>query len=87
MLDVHVENGDLTQEEIDAYIAYGREKYPSREIFALDIRLDGEEVDLKFYFKPRFQHVYRATDYLVKSLDVLNDAKRAEYFDKVTHSL
>ena len=51
----------------------------------MDIRLDGDFVDLKYYFQPRFQHVYRATDYLVKTLDVLNDAKRAEYRDKVTH--
>lgn len=85
MLDIHIENGSLSQEEIDAYVAYVREKYPTREIYAMDIRLEGEEVALKYYFRPRFQHVYRATDYLVKSLDVLNDAKRAEFADKVAH--
>ncbi len=85
MIEVHVINGDLSEPEIDAYIAYGREQYPDREICGVDIRLDGEFVDLKYYFQPRFQHVYRATDYLVKTLDVLNDAKRAEYRDKVMH--
>lgn len=87
MLDIHIENGDLPQEEIDAYVAHMRAKYPTREIYAMDIRLEGEEVALKCYFRPRFQHVYRATDYLVKSLDVLNDAKRAEFADKVAHSV
>ena len=85
MIEVHVINGELSEPEIDAYIAHGRKQYPHKEIYAVDIRLDGDFVDLKYYFQPRFQHVYRATDYLVKTLDVLNDAKRAEYRDKVTH--
>lgn len=85
MLDVQVHGGTMAQEEIDAYISYGYKKYAGKEIYAVDIRIDGEDVDLKFYFRPRFEHVYRATDYLVKTLDVLNDAKQAEFRDKVTH--
>ena len=44
MIEVHVINGDLSEPEIDAYIAYGREKYPDKEICGVDIRLDGEFV-------------------------------------------
>lgn len=85
MLDIRVKGGEISQEEIDAYVSHGYQTYPDKTIYGLDILLDGEYVELKYYFQPRFQHVYRATDYLVKSLDVLNDAKRAEYRDKVTH--
>ncbi len=85
MVEVQVFGGTLSEAEIDAYLAHGCKSYPDREIHAMEIHLDGEFVDLHYYFSPRFQHVYRVTDYLVKSLDVLNDAKQAEFRDKVTH--
>ena len=36
----------LSQQEIDAYVAYSKEKYPNRAIKSLTIKADGEFVDL-----------------------------------------
>ena len=75
--------------ELNSHIHKSQDDHPAVYVGTYakynDGSLDGDFVDLKYYFQPRFQHVYRATDYLVKTLDVLNDAKRAEYRDKVTH--
>jgi len=43
---------------------------------------------LKFYFKDMdFQHAYRSADYLVNSMEKLNDAKQVEFSQKVKHKV
>ena len=86
MIDVTVQNGTIDQKEIDAYIAYGRKKYPGKSIIAMDVTLDGDFVDLKYQFSPQpFERIRRITGYLVGTLDRFNDAKRAEEADRVKH--
>ena len=88
MIDVNVSNGTIDQSEIDAYIAYGRKKYPGKSIVGLDIRLDGDYVDLKYRLATQpFERIRRITGYLVGTLDRFNDAKRAEEHDRVKHSV
>lgn len=85
-MKVNVINGELDIQEIDQYIKYGERKYKGRQIRQLDITIDGEFVDLKFYFKDTdFQYTYRSADYLVNNMDKLNDAKQAEFSQKQTH--
>lgn len=85
-MKVNVLNGELDIHEIDRYIRYGEEKYKGRQISQLDITLDGEFADLKFYFKDTdFQHAYRSADYLVNSMEKLNDAKQVEFSQKERH--
>ncbi|MDD6278663.1 MAG: hypothetical protein PUA81_02570 [Oscillospiraceae bacterium] len=85
-MKVNVINGELDIHEINEYIKYGQQKYKGRQISRLDITLDGEFVDLKFYFKDTdFQHAYRSADYLVNTMDKLNDAKQAEFSQKQRH--
>ena len=88
MIDVTVQNGTIDQKEIDAYIAYGRKKYPGKSIIAMDVTLDVDFVDLKYQFSPQpFERIRRITGYLVGTLDRFNDAKRAEERDRVKHGV
>lgn len=85
-MKINVINGELDVHEINQYIKYGRDKYRGRQIRQLDITLDGEFVDLKFYFKDTdFQRTYRSADYLVNTMEKLNDAKQAEFSQKERH--
>ena len=86
--EVEILNGaQLPQEEIDAYIARGKEKY-GREPVKLIIGVDGEYVDLEYRFaRVPFERIRRITGYLVGTLDRFNDAKRAEEGERVRHGL
>ena len=85
-INVNIVSGTLPQEEIDAYIARAREKY-GREPLGMDIRVDGEYVDIDYDFgSVPFHRIRRITGYLVGTLDRFNDGKRAEEHDRVKHS-
>ena len=87
-MKINVIGGEMERHEIDEYIKYAAEKYTGRQIGQMDIIIDGEFVDLKIYFKDMdFQRAYRSTDYLVKTMDKLNDAKRSEFSEKERHSV
>lgn len=87
-MKVNVINGTMDDAEVRGYMDYVRKKYADREIESLDITVDGEYVDLKCHFGDSdFRHVYRSADYLVKSIDKMNDAKKAEYFDKIANTV
>jgi hypothetical protein len=84
-VNVHIVNGTLPQEEIDAYIARAHEKY-GRDPLAMDIRVDGEYVDIDYDFGTvPFHRIRRITGYLVGTLERFNNAKRAEEHDRVKH--
>ena len=85
---VTVKNGELSQEEILAYVAHVEKENPNRSIEALTIELDGEYANLSYTLKPvPFERIRRITGYLVGTMDHWNDAKRAEERDRVKHSL
>ena len=85
---VTVKNGELSQEEILAYVAHVEKENPNRSIEALTIELDGEFVNLSYTLKPvPFERIRRITGYLGGTMDHWNDAKRAEERDRVKHSL
>lgn len=85
-MKINVIGGELDRSEIDEYIAYAGRKHPGRQISGMDIIIDGEYVDLKFYFSDTdFQHAYRSADYLVNNMDKLNDAKQKEFSEKERH--
>ena len=61
---VNVTNGELPQGEIDAYIARAIDKY-GKEPKHIDIKVDGEEVELQYDFDAvPFQRIRRITGYL-----------------------
>lgn len=88
-MNVNVIGAELSQEEIQAYIEYGKQKYPDREIVGITIKADGEYVDLKYDFKPDvpFNRIRRITGYLVGTLDRFCDGKKAEEHDRVKHTV
>ena len=87
-MKINVIGGEMDKHEIDEYLKYAAEKYVGRQIGQMDIVIDGEFVDLKVYFKDMdFQRVYRSADYLVNTMDKLNDAKRSEFSEKERHSI
>lgn len=87
-MKVNIIGEQLSQNEINAYIDYGKKKYPDREISEMTVTADGEYVDLKFEFSNiPFERVRRITGYLVGTLDRFNNGKRAEEHDRVKHSV
>jgi len=84
---VHVQNGTLDQQEINAYISRAAEKYGS-EPTHIDINVCGDEVELSYTFETRpFQRIRRITGYLVGTLDRFNNAKRSEESERVKHTI
>jgi len=83
---VHVKNGTMEQQEIDAYISRATEKYGS-EPQRIDITICGDEVELDYTFQTRsFHRIRRITGYLVGTVERFNNAKRCEERDRVKHS-
>lgn len=88
MVEVNVTGGELSQQEIDCYVEHTKKKYEGKKIEKLDIKLDGEYVDLSCTFEEvPFERIRRITGYLVGTLDRFNDAKYAEVQDRVKHSV
>jgi hypothetical protein len=87
-MKINVIGGEMDRREIDEYIKYAGKKYVGRQIGQLDIIIDGEFVDLKVHFKDMdFQRAYRSADYLVNSMEKLNDAKQKEFSEKERHTV
>ena len=87
-MKVNVVGGQISQDEINAYIDYGKKKYSNREITEMTVKIDGEFVDLKYEFADiPFDRIRRITGYLVGTLDRFNNGKRAEEHDRVKHSV
>lgn len=85
MVETRVIGGVISEEERNAYIKRGLEKYKS-DLESIDIEIDGEFVNLHYYVKPiPFQRIRRITGYLVGTLDRFNDAKRKEVEERVKH--
>lgn len=84
---VNVTNGELPEEEINAYICRAAQLY-GREPLGIDIRVDGDFVELSYDFgSVPFQRIRRITGYLVGTLDRFNNGKRAEEHDRVKHGI
>ncbi len=87
-MKINVVGESISQNEIDAYIDYGRKKYHGREITEMTVKTDGDFVDLQFNFADvPFDRIRRITGYLVGTLDRFNNGKRAEEHDRVKHSM
>jgi len=88
MADIKVLGGELDKKEIDAYVAHIKESNPGKMLKYLNIKLDGEYVDLEYEFYPqKFQRIRRITGYLVGDMSRWNNAKTAEEKDRVKHGI
>lgn len=88
MINVNVLGGELDQKEIDYYVSHGKKKYPDRVIKSMDLTVDGDYIDAKYYFDDvPFERIRRITGYLVGTMDRFNNAKKAEVYDRVKHNV
>lgn len=79
--------GNVDKREAQAYVDYLQDKY-NRKLESLDIKVDGEYVDLNYEFEHiDFERIRRITGYLVGTMDHWNNAKSAEARDRVKHGL
>lgn len=87
-MKVNVIGGEMEQKEIDSYVDYLKEKFPTKQIATLDLKIDGEYVDMDYTFDSvPFERIRRITGYLVGTLDRFNNGKKAEEHDRVKHSV
>ena len=87
-MKIAVTGGSMSVEEQRAYIDHLKKQHPDKIITELEIRIDGDFVDLKYSYEiVPFQRIRRITGYLVGSLERFNDGKRAEVYDRVTHNI
>lgn len=87
MVSISVHNGELSDQEKQAYVKWAEERYGKSPV-SMDITFDGEFADVKTNLGPRpFERIRRITGYLVGTLDRFNDGKAAEERDRVKHSL
>jgi len=87
-VEVTVSGGEISVEEAAAYVRHAYEKYDDKIIDAVEVKLDGEYVDLEYHFSTApFERIRRITGYLVGTLDRFNNAKRAEVSDRVKHNV
>lgn len=87
-IEVAVTGDKISDDEIAAYVEHAQKKNPGNVLKGVEIKVDGDYVDLKYSFKELpFERIRRITGYLVGTLDRFNDAKRAEVDDRVKHSL
>lgn len=88
MANITVTGSSLNQKEIDNYVQYLADKNPDRTLSSLEIKVDGDYVDLTYAFEPvPFERIRRITGYLVGTTDRWNNAKRAELKDRVQHGI
>ena len=83
-----VVGGQLSHEEMEAYVDMLKKKYPERIFRDITFTVDGEYVDINYqYDVVPFDRIRRITGYLVGSLDRFNDAKRSEESQRVKHNV
>ena len=83
----NVTGGEASPQELKAYFDRAVELY-NKEPSQIDVRIDGEFVDLAYHFAPvPFQRIRRITGYLVGTMDKWNNAKAAEEADRVKHGV
>ena len=87
-MKVNVSGGKMEQEEINEYVKYLNDKFPGKVLDTLDLKIDGDYVDMNYTFSAvPFERIRRITGYLVGTLDRFNDGKRAEEHDRVKHDV
>lgn len=81
-----INNDNLTQKEVDEYIAILKEKHPDKILTEVALSIDGDDIKAEYkYESVKFERIRRITGYLVGTLDRFNNAKRAEVEDRVKH--
>ena len=49
-MKVNVIGGEMEQREIDSYVDYLKNKFPTKQLASLDLKIDGDYVDMDYTF-------------------------------------
>lgn len=88
-VEVTVNGGIISDEELQAYIARGRRNQPHNELVGITITIDGDFANIDYkYANPLVPQRFSINgDMIVEDFNSLNKAKQAEYLDKVTNDI
>jgi len=88
-IEVTVHGGPITDEEVQMYIKRGRLNQPHNELIGIIITIDGDYADIDYkYARPLVPQRFAISgDMLIEDFNSLNDAKQAEYLDKIPNSI
>ena len=86
---VTVNGGNITDDELQEYIARGRRNQPHNELIGITVTLDGDYADVDYkYANPLVpQRFSMGGDMIIENFGTLNKAKQAEYLDKVFNEI
>lgn len=84
---VTVNGGMISAQELQEYISRGRRNQPHNELVCITITLDGDYADIDYkYARPLVPQRFAISgDMLIEDFNSLNDAKQAEYLDKIAN--
>ena len=82
---VTVQGDPITDEEVQMYIKRGRLNQPHNELICIIITIDGDYADIDYkYARPLVPQRFAISgDMLIADFNSMNDAKQAEYLDKI----
>ena len=83
-VNVTVNGGIISDEELQAYIARGRRNQPHNELVSITVTIDGDFADIDYkYANPLVPQRFSVNgDMIVEDFNSLNKAKQAEYLDR-----
>ena len=86
-MKLNIIGGELSEKEVENYVKYISDKNPDKELSYLELKIDGDYVDMNYTFSSYipFERIRRITGYLVGTVDRFNDAKQCEEKARVKH--
>ena len=88
-VNVTVNGGIISDEELQAYIARGRRNQPRNELVGITITIDGDFANIDYkYANPLVPQRFSINgDMIIEDFNSLNKAKQAEYLDRVPNDI
>lgn len=88
-IKVTVLGGEMSTDEVKAYVKRAKEIYPERDIQSMEISIiDEKDIEIEYHYGTiPFERIRRVTGYLAGTLDRFNNAKQAEVRDRVKHEI
>lgn len=84
-MQIIVNNGPLSERELDAYIRQVTQKIPPSAIEKLCLDVHGDYVDVRYKLY-RYRELRKMGGYCISEPETWNSAKRAEYREMVPNS-
>ena len=88
-VNVTVNGGIISDEELQAYIARGRRNQPHNELVGITVTIDGDFADIDYkYANPLVPQRFSVNgDMIIEDFNSLNKVKQAEYLDRIANDI